>query len=73
MHNHAHTISGVKRPSTIVNLRAPAKPITEMSINDLKYIITKYKELIKEKTGEEFPQDPWSSFRPPAMPSSIME
>ncbi|HBC47440.1 MAG TPA: pyruvate, phosphate dikinase, partial [candidate division Zixibacteria bacterium] len=36
---------------------------TELSVNDLKYIITKYKELIKEKTGEEFPQNPWEQLK----------
>ncbi|MCD6162940.1 MAG: pyruvate, phosphate dikinase [candidate division Zixibacteria bacterium] len=30
---------------------------TELTIDDLKYIIKKYKEVIKAKTGEEFPQD----------------
>jgi len=30
---------------------------TEMSVDDLKYIIRKYKEKVKEKTGDEFPQD----------------
>jgi pyruvate,orthophosphate dikinase len=32
---------------------------TELTINDLKAIIAKYKELINEKTGEDFPQSPW--------------
>jgi len=31
---------------------------TELTVNDLKYIIAKYKELIRTKTGEDFPQDP---------------
>jgi pyruvate,orthophosphate dikinase len=31
---------------------------TELSVNDLKYIIRKYKELIREKTGEDFPESP---------------
>jgi pyruvate,orthophosphate dikinase len=31
---------------------------TELSVNDLKYIIKKFKELIKNKTGEDFPQSP---------------
>ncbi len=30
---------------------------TEMNVDDLKYIIRKYKEKVKEKTGDEFPQD----------------
>jgi pyruvate,orthophosphate dikinase len=31
---------------------------TELSVNDLKYIIRKFKELIREKTGEDFPESP---------------
>ncbi len=31
---------------------------TELNVNDLKTIINRYKELIKEKTGEDFPQNP---------------
>ncbi|UCE68101.1 MAG: pyruvate, phosphate dikinase [Candidatus Zixiibacteriota bacterium] len=31
---------------------------TELTVDDLKYIIKKFKNLILEKTGEEFPQDP---------------
>ncbi len=31
---------------------------TELTVEDLKYIIKKYKALISEKSGEEFPQDP---------------
>jgi pyruvate,orthophosphate dikinase len=31
---------------------------TELAVDDLKYIIKKYKEKVKEKTGEEFPQEP---------------
>lgn len=31
---------------------------TELTVDDLKYIIKKFKALILEKTGEEFPQDP---------------
>jgi len=30
---------------------------TEMNVDDLKYIIRKYKEKVLEKTGDEFPQD----------------
>jgi len=32
---------------------------TELSVNDLKDIIDKYKKLIKKKTKKSFPQDPW--------------
>lgn len=31
---------------------------TELTVDDLKYIIKKFKNLIVEKTGEEFPQTP---------------
>jgi pyruvate,orthophosphate dikinase len=31
---------------------------TELTVDDLKYIIKKFKNLILDKTGEEFPQDP---------------
>jgi pyruvate, orthophosphate dikinase len=40
-----------------------AKLDTELTVNDLKYIINKYKELIREKTGEDFPQDPWEQIK----------
>jgi pyruvate,orthophosphate dikinase len=33
-----------------------AKLDTELTVNDLKYTIKKFKELIREKTGEDFPQ-----------------
>ncbi|MEE9552796.1 MAG: pyruvate, phosphate dikinase [candidate division Zixibacteria bacterium] len=35
-----------------------AKLDTELGINDLKYIIKKFKELIRAKSGEDFPQTP---------------
>ena len=31
---------------------------TELTVSDLKYIIKKFKELIRKKTGEDFPQSP---------------
>lgn len=31
---------------------------TELAVNDLKYIIKKFKEIINAKTGEDFPQSP---------------
>jgi len=31
---------------------------TELGVSDLKHIIKRFKELIKEKTGEDFPLDP---------------
>jgi pyruvate,orthophosphate dikinase len=32
---------------------------TDLTTNDLKEVVELYKKLIKEKTGQEFPQDPW--------------
>jgi pyruvate,orthophosphate dikinase len=32
---------------------------TAMSVDDLKELVVKFKGLIKERTGKEFPQDPW--------------
>ena len=31
---------------------------TELNVDDLKYVIKKYKEKVKAKTGDDFPQDP---------------
>ncbi len=45
----------------IIQKKKDAKKIkldTSLSIDDLKDIIEKFKKLIKEKAGEEFPQDP---------------
>src|SRR5947208_4649687 len=32
---------------------------TRMSVEDLKELVVRFKSLIKERTGNEFPQDPW--------------
>ncbi len=32
---------------------------TDLDVNDLKQIVTKYKEVVKRKTGKDFPTDPW--------------
>jgi pyruvate, orthophosphate dikinase len=32
---------------------------TKLSVDDLKELVARFKELIKERTGGEFPQDPW--------------
>jgi pyruvate,orthophosphate dikinase len=32
---------------------------TKLSVDDLKEMVTRFKALIKERTGSEFPQDPW--------------
>jgi pyruvate,orthophosphate dikinase len=31
----------------------------KLTVNDLKEIVVRFKALIKERTGDEFPQDPW--------------
>ncbi|MCG3149392.1 MAG: Pyruvate, phosphate dikinase [Verrucomicrobiae bacterium] len=32
---------------------------TKLSVDDLKELVNRFKALIKERTGKEFPQDPW--------------
>ena len=32
---------------------------TKMTVNDLQELVNRFKKLIKERTGSEFPQDPW--------------
>jgi pyruvate,orthophosphate dikinase len=32
---------------------------TAMTVSDLKELVDRFKHLIKERTGKEFPQDPW--------------
>jgi len=32
---------------------------TKMTVSDLKELVNRFKALIKERTGKEFPQDPW--------------
>ncbi len=32
---------------------------TKLSVADLKELVVRFKKLIKERTGKEFPQDPW--------------
>jgi pyruvate, orthophosphate dikinase len=32
---------------------------TKLSVDDLKELVIRFKALIKERTGKEFPQDPW--------------
>jgi pyruvate, orthophosphate dikinase len=32
---------------------------TKMTVSDLKELVKRFKKLIKERTGSEFPQDPW--------------
>jgi len=32
---------------------------TELSVQDLKEVVRRYKQVVKSETGREFPQDPW--------------
>ncbi len=32
---------------------------TDMTVEDLKYLVSEFKKLIKERKGVDFPQDPW--------------
>ncbi len=36
---------------------------TELNENDLKKVIEKYKQIIKERSGKEFPQDPYEQLK----------
>ncbi len=39
------------------------KQDSSLQVNDLKDIIKKYKHIVKRKTGEGFPDDPWQQLR----------
>ncbi len=39
------------------------KQDSSLQVNDLRVIVKKYKQIIKRKTGEEFPQDPYDQLR----------
>ncbi|MDH3892135.1 MAG: pyruvate, phosphate dikinase [candidate division Zixibacteria bacterium] len=39
------------------------KQDSSLQVNDLKNIVKKYKQIIKRKTGESFPQDPYEQLR----------
>jgi pyruvate,orthophosphate dikinase len=43
---------------------------TELGVADLKNVVDLLKKLVKRETGKDFPQDPLSSWRTPATPSS---
>src|SRR2546427_9943265 len=32
---------------------------TKLNVGDLRELVTRFKSLIQERTGKEFPQDPW--------------
>jgi pyruvate, orthophosphate dikinase len=33
---------------------------TKLSVSDLKELVTRFKSLVKERTGKQFPNDPWT-------------
>ncbi len=39
--------------------KAGTKLDTDLNANDLKEVVRQYKKIYQEKTGEEFPNDPW--------------
>ncbi|MFQ6008377.1 MAG: pyruvate, phosphate dikinase [Candidatus Zixiibacteriota bacterium] len=39
------------------------KQDSSLQVNDLKAIVKKYKQIIKRKSGEEFPEDPYTQLR----------
>jgi pyruvate,orthophosphate dikinase len=39
------------------------KQDSSLQVNDLKDIVKRYKQIIKRKTGESFPDDPWQQLR----------
>ena len=45
-------LDGVKKESGVTQ-------DTELSVEDLKRLVIRYKAKIKERTGQEFPDDPW--------------
>ena len=58
-----NVVQGIDKPEfeSIIESRKKKQRVTldtELSVNDLKYIIRKFKELIREKTGEDFPESP---------------
>jgi pyruvate, orthophosphate dikinase len=36
---------------------------TKLTVKDLKELVNRFKALIKERTGQEFPQDPWKQLQ----------
>lgn len=58
-----NVVLGIDKPKfeNILELRKKKQRVkldTELAVSDLKYIIKKFKELIREKTGEDFPLSP---------------
>ncbi|HVP36497.1 MAG TPA: pyruvate, phosphate dikinase [Terriglobales bacterium] len=59
-----NVVMGLDKPEfeEIIQRKKEAKDIkldTSLTVEDLKEIISKYKNKIKHKTGDEFPQDPY--------------
>ena len=42
--------------------RAPSQDIddTKLNVSDLKELVARFKKLVKERTGKQFPNDPWT-------------
>src|ERR1043165_9860565 len=36
---------------------------TKLSVNDLKELVTRFKRLVQERTGNQFPNDPWEQLQ----------
>src|SRR5207245_6029033 len=36
---------------------------TKLSVGDLKDLVTRFKKLVKERTGKQFPNDPWAQLQ----------
>src|SRR5437870_10194763 len=36
---------------------------TKLSVSDLKELVTRFKKLVKERTGKQFPNDPWAQLQ----------
>jgi len=50
----------------IIKLKKEQKGLkedTELTADDLKNIVEKYKQIYKEKTGQDFPQNPWEQLK----------
>jgi pyruvate,orthophosphate dikinase len=51
-HKFEHVLEGVKKEKN-------AAKDTDLSSDDLKEVVSRYKKLFKENTGEDFPQETW--------------
>lgn len=44
---------------------------TELTTEDLRELVAKFKAAVKQQTGEDFPTDPWDQLWGPCAPSSV--